>query len=210
MLEPDVTLTDVGLALECGAFAVLLARGPRAPGRRPFALFFAVLAAAAALGAIEHGFVADKASAAEVVVWSATLLAVGLAAVAGLAAGASLVLPRRVAAALVAGAGVAFALYAARVLAGERRFLAAVLFYLPAALFLLVAFAVAARRARSRAIAAGAWGLALTFVAAGVQQGKVALHPRWFDHNALYHVIQAAGLWLVFRGARASVRERVR
>ena len=55
---------------------------------------------------------------------------------------------------------------------------------------------------------AGAWGLGLTFVAAAVQQGRVGLHPRYFNHNALYHLIQGAGLFLVFRGARLATRRR--
>jgi hypothetical protein len=205
MLEPDVTLTDAGLALECAAFAVLLARGRAAPARGVFAAFFAVLAASAALGAAEHGFVADKHSLAEAVVWSATLLAVGLAAVTGAVAGARLVLAPRASRAVTVAATVALAGYALAIVAGERRFSVAVAFYLPAATFLLAAFGIAARRARSRALAAGAWGMALTFVASALQQGRVALHPRYLDHNALYHLVEAVALWLVFRGARAVV-----
>ncbi len=205
MLEPDVTLTDIGLALECAAFAVLLVRDGGAPARRWFAGFFALIGAAAALGAIEHGFVADKTSSAGVAVWTATLLAVGLAAVAGWGVGARLVLGRRAAPAVTSGVALAFAVYAAAVVLGERRFVVAIAFYLPAALFLLVAFRLAARRGDAR-VNAGAWGLGLTFVAAAVQQGRVAVHPRFFDHNALYHVIQAVGLYLVFRGARLATR----
>jgi hypothetical protein len=58
----------------------------------------------------------------------------------------------------------------------------------------------------SRRSALSAASLGLTFVAAAVQQARVALHPRYFDHNALYHLIQAAGLYLVFRGARTATR----
>lgn len=205
MLEPDVTLTDLGLAIECALFSALLLREGGTPARRWFGGFFAVLAVAAALGAVEHGFVADKTSPAGVIVWIATLLAVGLAAVAGAGAGARLVLGRRAARAVTSGVAAAFAAYAAVVLLGERRFAVAIAFYLPAALFLLVAFRLAARSGDARANA-GAWGLGLTFVAAAVQQARLALHPRYFDHNALYHLIQAAGLYLVFRGARTEAR----
>lgn len=201
MLEPDVTLTDIGLSLECAVFATMLLRGGAAPARRWFAGFFAVLGAAAALGAVEHGFLADKASSAHAIVWSGTLLAVGLAAVAGWAAGAWLVLGRRAARAVTIGAAVAFAGYAAVIVFVDRRFAVAIAFYLPAALFLLVVFLLAARRGDAR-VNAGAWGLGLTFVAAAVQQGRLGVHPRYFNHNALYHVIQAVGLYLVFRGAR--------
>ena len=44
-------------------------------------------------------------------------------------------------------------------------------------------------------------GLILTFVAAGIQQLEIGVHTRYFGHNALYHVVQAVGLYLIFRGA---------
>lgn len=207
MLEPDVTLTDLGLALECAAFAALLLGSGGAPARRWFAGFFGVVGAAAALGAVEHGFMADKASPAAVAVWTGTLFGVGLAAVAGWGAGARLVLGARAARAVTAGAALAFVAYAAVVARVDRSFAVAIAFYLPAALFLLVAFVVAARRGDARA-RAGAWGLGLTFVAAAVQQGRLGLHPQYFNHNALYHVIQATGLYLVFRGARRATQSR--
>ena len=71
VLEPDVTLTDIGLALECAIFAALLLRARGSPARRWFAAFFGVVGVAAALGAVEHGFVADKASSAATIVWTA-------------------------------------------------------------------------------------------------------------------------------------------
>ncbi len=207
MLEPDVTLTDIGLALECAIFAALLLRARGSPARRWFAAFFGVVGVAAALGAVEHGFVADKASSAATIVWTGTLLAVGLAAVAGWGAAARLVLDERAARVVTIGAAVAFAAYTAVVVLVDRRFAVAIAFYLPAAIFLLVAFLLAARRGDAR-VNAGAWGLGLTFVAAAVQQGRVGLHPRYFNHNALYHLIQGAGLFLVFRGARLATRRR--
>jgi hypothetical protein len=51
----------------------------------------------------------------------------------------------------------------------------------------------------------GVTGLALTFVAAAVQQLRIAIHPVYFNHNALYHVIQAGALLLIFVAARFTV-----
>jgi hypothetical protein len=42
----------------------------------------------------------------------------------------------------------------------------------------------------------------LTFVAAGIQQAKVTLHPDFLTYNTLYHLVQLAGLWLIFLGGR--------
>jgi hypothetical protein len=33
------------------------------------------------------------------------------------------------------------------------------------------------------------------------QQAGVALHPVHFDHNAVYHVVQAVALYLLYRTA---------
>jgi hypothetical protein len=67
---------------------------------------------------------------------------------------------------------------------------------------MLLAFAVAMARNRSPAAAAGLSGMVLTLVAAAVQQRGIALHPVYFNHNALYHAIQAVALWLIYVYAR--------
>lgn len=50
----------------------------------------------------------------------------------------------------------------------------------------------------------GMWmmaGVALSLAGLAVQQSGWALH-RCFDHNDLYHLIQGAALYLIYRGAR--------
>lgn len=44
-------------------------------------------------------------------------------------------------------------------------------------------------------------GILLSFAAAAVQHLRVAPHPR-FDHNDLYHVVQIAAMWTLYRGGR--------
>jgi hypothetical protein len=55
LLEPDVTLTDFAVAIECGIFAALL---PRRCDRRHigFVIFFAAAAGAALLGGVTTDF----------------------------------------------------------------------------------------------------------------------------------------------------------
>jgi len=43
-------------------------------------------------------------------------------------------------------------------------------------------------------------GLALSAVAALLQASRVAIHPIYFDHNAVYHVLQAIALVLLYLG----------
>ena len=54
---------------------------------------------------------------------------------------------------------------------------------------------------------AGIVGIAATVVAAAVQQLRVAVHPRYFNHNALYHVTQAIALFLILRAAQLLIRQ---
>lgn len=208
LLEPDVALTDFGLALECAAFAAWLYRRGAAEALRPwFVAFFAALGLAALFGGITHGFLADHQSRLYGVIWSATLLAIGVTALAGWAIGARLTLSERVARHVIAAATAVFAGYVAVVLFVDRSFVVAIINYLPAAAFLLAAFAIAYVRRRDTFLLAGIIGLALSFVAAAVQQSQTSLHPLYFNHNALYHLIQAFALVLIFLAARGLLRQ---
>ncbi len=84
----------------------------------------------------------------------------------------------------------------------------AIIEYLPAALFLLAVFGWKAARSGIRGAWAGMAGLVLSFLAAAVQQLRIAPDPARFDHNALYHVLQAVALILIYRGAAALVIPR--
>ena len=44
-------------------------------------------------------------------------------------------------------------------------------------------------------------GVLVSFGAAGIQQSGIALHQH-FNHNDIYHVVQMAGVYLLYRGAR--------
>ena len=57
-------------------------------------------------------------------------------------------------------------------------------------------------RGRTIAFVGDSNNVALSLVAAGVQQSGWSIH-RNFTHNDLYHVIQAVAVWLLYRAARA-------
>lgn len=206
MLEPAVALTDLAISVECVALAWLLRSGETGAARRWFVAFFGAVGAGALLGGLEHGFVADKSSWAETALWVPTLLALGVAGLAAWGVGASLALAPRPARVVVACAGALFGAYALGVVLGERRFGVAIAYYLPGVLFLAAAFWVRLRRTGERRWRAGLWGLGLTLASAVIQQAQIGIHPRYFDHNALYHLVQAVALALLFRvaGARAT------
>lgn len=168
--------------------------------RRHFVFFFAAVSAGALAGAISHGFFPETTSAG-VVLWRATMLLIGLAGVASFLVATALVFGERFASAF-GGVGVlAFLGYALFVVFVRFDFQVALLFYVPLAVLLLLAFIVIASRSEN-AGTLGAVGVLLTFVAAWVQAAEVALDPVLFDHNATYHVVQAIGLLLIYVAGR--------
>ncbi|MGH7578796.1 MAG: DUF6962 family protein [Gemmatimonadales bacterium] len=199
--EPAVVFTDLGLALLGAWFAWRLASAePAGPlGRAPAALM-AGLASAAFWGAVFHAFFPeDTATLAGFIAWipvtlsivvaAAMLLEMGLRV---LAAGLRATL-RRAIVAVYAGS------FALAVLLVDESFTTIVRFYVPAlALFLVAATVRAIRRGGGWTLVA--LGLALSACAAVLQQMEVALHPVYFDHNAVYHVVQAAALVVLYLG----------
>jgi hypothetical protein len=200
MTEPDVTLTDYALAIECALFVYLLyfRHRPVSRVRLWFALLFASLGLASLFGGTVHGFFLDPATVGHRVLWAATMLAIGGATFAAWLAGASALLPRRTARVLGIAACAQFVAYGGFVLAGVHNFTVAVVNYLPASIFLLLVFAVSYARRRASGLLIGLVGVVSTFVAAGVQQMGLAVHPVYFNHNALYHLIQGLALLLIF------------
>lgn len=201
MTEPVVTLTDYGLAVECAVLAGLCWRHRPSPFRPWLTTFFVAAALAPLLGGTVHGFFPDE-TFGQRILWSATLLAIGVTALSGWALGGLLVLPDRPRRWLMTAAWIQLAAYTGVVLFVSRTFVVAIIDYLPATIFLLVAFVVAWRRTGAGALAAAAAGLGLTLVAAAGQQAGIGLHPVWFDHNAVYHLLQAIAFVLFYRGAR--------
>jgi hypothetical protein len=204
MTEPDVALTDYGLAVECAIFAWLVyRRGARGSALHFWVVvFFASLALASLCGGTVHGFFLDEASYGNAVLWPLSLLAIGATALAGWAIGAKLTLARGVARWVLRAASLQLVVYGAIVLLVSDAFWVAIVCYLPAALFLLVAFVLAARRPGMESAWFGAVGLILTFAAAAFQQLHISVHPVYFNHNALYHTVQAVALGLIFVGYR--------
>jgi len=201
--EPDVAITDYLLALECTLFVWLLYR--RTPSsraiRNSFALFFAATAVAATAGGTVHGFFLDASSRAGNLLWRVALLALGFTAFALWSLFALLLFSPRVSNAIRVVAGIELLGYAVLVLTASRSFRVAIAEYVPAVLMLCVAFVLMYLRGRDPTLLAGAGGIALAIVASYLQQRHVGIHPVYFNHNALYHLLEAVALLLVFRAA---------
>ena len=160
------------------------------------------LASGALWGAVFHAFFPDDtATLAGFLAWIPVTLSIVVAAAALLdmalrAAARRMDQPVRLA--LVGAYALAFAVTVVFV---DESFTTVVRFYGPALLLFLAAATV---RALWRGAGWGriAMGLALSAGAALLQQFQVALHPTYFDHNAVYHVVQAAALVVLYLGFR--------
>ena len=204
--EPDVSLTDFGLALEAAIFAALVARQvtPRPRLRNWAVAFFGSASVASLAGAIDHGFLRRVGrETAHDILWTATLLAIGASSLALVGIGAELGLRRDTARRITAIAAVATAAYAVVVLAVWRDFLVAILAYAPAALFLLGVLVRRYAALRDRASLLGISAVLLAFAAAVVQRLEFGIHTRYMGHNALYHLIQAVSFALLFAAMRS-------
>jgi hypothetical protein len=209
MTEPNVALTDYALALECGLFVVFLQLGQaRWRELRSWLLvFFASVSAASVCGGTVHGFFPDSQSVGSAILWPATLLALGVSALSAWVMGAKLLFSIRVARWVLVAAVIQFVLYSVVVVRfGAADFRIAIMDYFPAILFLLIALFLEYWRERRASLLLAAAGLVLTLVAALLQQLGVGIHPVYFNHNAFYHVLQAAALLLFFLGGRRMVR----
>jgi len=203
LTEPDVALTDYLLALEAAVFALLVWNGGHSENLRvPYTIFFGATAMAAAAGGTVHGFFAGATTTAGVALWRLTLVALGVTALAAWMIGAQMLLPAGPARVVQFAAAAVAAIYTIIVVAVDDRFWIAIVHYLPPTFVMLAGFAVAAARTRSGSAFGGLLGMVLTIVAAVVQQRRIALHPKYFNHNALYHAIQAIALGLIYVGAR--------
>lgn len=200
MTEPDVVITDYLLALECTLFVWLLyRRNPSSRAiRNAFALFFAATAVAAIVGGTVHGFFLDPSSRTGNLLWRVALLALGFTAFALWSLSALLLFSPRASNAIRVVAGIELLAYAVLVLTASRSFRVAIAEYVPAVLMLLVAFLFLYVRGRQLILLAGAAGIALSMVGSYLQQRHVGIHPVYFNHNALYHLLQAVALLLVF------------
>lgn len=202
--DPDVAFTDLGLAI-LGAY--LGWRLWSAPGRRTLlktgALLMGGLASAALWGAVFHAFFpAGTATPAGFLAWVPVGLSIVVAASAMLDLSLRLLVPRmqfRVRRSIVATYAICFALV---VLLVDESFSSIVYFYTPALLLLLIAAGRQSIRSRDTGWTLIAIGLIMSAGAAMLQQAKVAVHPVYFDHNAVYHVVQGIALVFLYFGWR--------
>jgi hypothetical protein len=200
--EPDVVFTDLGLAMLATylGWRLWTSSGQRELPRAG-AVLMGALASAALWGAIFHAFFPDEtATPSGFLAWLPVALSILIAAATMLELGLRILVPRlrpRVRRSIVAMYAIVFA---AVLLLVDESFTGMVRFYLPALLLLLIAAGQQAMRSRSVGWTLIASGLVMSAGAALLQQVGVSIHPVYFDHNAVYHVLQGIALVFLYLG----------
>jgi hypothetical protein len=202
--DPDVVFTDLGLALLAGYLGWRLwITKPPATLRRTGGVLMGALAGAAFWGAIFHAFFPDDtATTPGFIAWMPVALSIVVAAMAMLELSLGILLPRLPPGsrrAIVAAYAIVFA---AVVILVDESFASIVRFYVPALLLLLIGAGLEAARSRGTGWTLVTAGLFLSAGAALLQQLEVSVHPDYFDHNAVYHVVQGIALVFLYLGFR--------
>lgn len=202
--EPDVVFTDLGLAILGAYFGRRLwTRSKGETLTRGGGVLMGGLASAAFWGAIFHAFFpAETATPAGFTAWIPVVLSILVAAATMLLLSLRLLaprLPRRVSQLVV---GTYAAVFALIVLVVDESFSSIVRFYIPALILFLIAAGQQATRWRSAGWALITTGLLMSVLAALLQQAGVSIHPAYFDHNAVYHVLQSIALVFLYLGFR--------
>lgn len=202
--EPDVVFTDLGLAILA---AYLGWRLWTAPGigslARAGAVLLGGLASAAFWGAIFHAFFpANTATLPGFIAWIPVTLSIIVAGAIMFELGLRFLVPALPAPARRSIVATYAAGFAGVVLLVDESFTSIVRFYLPPLILLLVAAGHQAIRSRNPGWARIALGLIISVGAALLQQRRVSLHPLYFDHNAVYHVVQSIAIVFLYLGFR--------
>lgn len=203
MGEITVGLTDYLLAIECAFFALMLIRtdGAWLEIRWLFVTFFGFTALASLTGGTYHLLLSNSPSMSATIVWKTTIVSIGAATFAAWSIGACLLFAQPIRGRIVKAAFAAFMIHSIYVVAVDDHFWVAIANYIPAAVFLGISFACCYRRHSGPHLLTGLLGLCITGVAAAIQRLGLSLHPSYFNHNATYHLLQAVGLFLIFRAA---------
>ena len=202
--EPDVVFTDLGLAILAAylGWRLWTAAGIGSLARAG-AVLLGGLASAAFWGAIFHAFFpADTATLSGFIAWIPVTLSIIVAGAIMLELSLRFLvpaLPKPIRRLIVATYAASFAVV---VLLVDESFTSIVRFYMPPLLLLLVAAGQQAIRGRSAAWARIALGLIISVGAALLQQRRVSIHPLYFDHNAVYHVVQSVAIVFLYFGFR--------
>jgi len=200
--EPMTVLTDLLLGICNAHWGIALLRQGSAQRQYSQVLWgigFMAAAMAAVLGGISHA-VGDQSPPARRRLWRGTLFATGFTSASMLASAVLTATSQPRKGWLIAGTLAKLLAYCAWMRSHDR-FLYAVMDYGSAMAGVVTLHAPASARKGGTSSRFILGGVAVSLLAALVQQRKLSLH-RHFNHNDVYHLIQIGACYLFYRGGR--------
>ncbi len=176
---------------------------------RLWTVIFGLLALAAILGTIVHGFEMSKAL--QTIIWYPLNFSLGLLVAFFLVAVVYDIWGETTARRVLPLMAIIGTVFFGITLVWPDQFLVFIIYETAAMLFAMGAYVWVACRGHLE----GAWlmvaGIFVTIVAAGIQAGKiVSFSLIWsFDHNGVYHLVQMAGIILLVAGLRRALKRNV-
>lgn len=200
MLEPDVTLTDLVLAVQCAAFSILLFRKRDGSPlvRRLYAVLFGALGASSLFGGLWHGVFSGRETALGQWVWLCVMAALAVAAASLWLISAALLSSAKWACIVRRMASLQLIIQLSVSAFVTDGFAVAAIGLLPPLSVMIAVNAVHFGRTGARKALYGMAGFSLAALAGLVIAFDVSLHPRWATTLAVYHMIQFVAFCLVF------------
>lgn len=199
--EPTTLATDYVLGTLSGVLASRVAAENRTLGQTSVRLWAMALAAVAFVsfsGGTYHGFAHAMSGWLLFTLWRLTTIGMGLASFLLLAAAFTASFSGAVRRWLIAAAAVKFAIYALWMFLHDE-FVFVIADYGSTLLIVLLLASAGWMRGAGRYRAYIAAGIAVSMIAAALQQSGIDFHSN-FNQNDLMHVVQMGGVWLLYKG----------
>jgi hypothetical protein len=199
--EPTTLATDYLLGSLTGVLASRLIAKNRRLGQmsiRRWAMALAAVALVSFSGGTYHGFAHALSGWLVFTLWKLTTIGMGLASFLLLGSACAASFSGAVRRWLIGAAAVKFAIYAVWMFLHDE-FVFVIADYGSTLLIVLLLCAAGRLQGIGRHRAYIAAGIAMSLIAAALQQSGIDFH-RHFNHNDLMHVVQMGGVWLLYQG----------
>ena len=208
--EFDVAITDLLLFIESVFFAYFLYKQQSSQVllRRLLIFLFISLSISSLLGALFHAFFPGKVTTIiGFIFWMLVANSIGITASVVWSINALISKGSKFFKTTLPFVAVYMIVFAHTMLFINYQFKTIILFYAPPMLILALVSLLKFFRKHSYAWIGLFIGVTLSFIAATIQYLKISVHPVYFNYNALYHVIQAISLAIIFLSFRLILKK---
>ncbi len=199
--EPMTAFTDLILFLLAGYFAKeihTLFTDQLMNTHWHWTIAFWMIGIGALLGAVSHGFGPHFPEIMKKIIWKLTVLSIGISCYFFLIASFSHVFPNTTVQWLKWVPLVLLVVYCGIIVKNDS-FSIVIMFYLPTMIFVLAMMIYSQFILEFNGSGLISIGILISFLAAGIQLSGFSLHKH-FNHNDIYHIVQMAGMYFIYKG----------